>query len=136
GGGGGGPVGGGGATARRLAASPPPGGLLHGGVAGAREVAPGTLVLGSEAVYCDLAGQQTAIEIVDRVAPDPRLLELARHALPEARVLPIGTAARVGGAAALAEGEAMEGFAVLRAAAAAGVPALELRPVSNPDAAA
>ena len=46
-------------------------------------------------------------------------------------VLPIGTSARVGGGAGRAEVEAMEGFAVLRAAAAAGVPALELRAISN-----
>ena len=45
-------------------------------------------------------------------------------------MLPIGTSARVGGGAAC-EVEAMEGFAVLRAAALAGVPALELRAVSN-----
>jgi nucleoside phosphorylase len=46
-------------------------------------------------------------------------------------VLPIGTSARVGGGASCADVEAMEGFAVLRAAAAAGVPALELRAISN-----
>ena len=45
-------------------------------------------------------------------------------------MLPIGTSARVGGGHAV-EVEAMEGFAVLRAAELAGVPALELRAVSN-----
>ena len=99
------------ATTRRLAEARPHG-VLHVGIAGARDLDPGTLVIGEEAVYCDL-------------------LDAARHALPDARVLPIGTAARVGGAAGCCDVEAMEGFAVLRAAQAAGVPALELRAVSN-----
>jgi futalosine hydrolase len=50
--------------------------------------------------------------------------------LPEAHVLPIGTSARVGGTSAC-EVEAMEGFAVLRAAELAGIPAVEVRAVSN-----
>ena len=45
-------------------------------------------------------------------------------------MLPIATSARVGGGG-VCEVEAMEGFGVLRAAALAGVPALELRAVSN-----
>jgi nucleoside phosphorylase len=117
-------------TARRLARNPATA-VLHLGIAGARDLEPGTLVLGAEAIYCDLAGQRTSVELVDRVAPDARMLEIAAEVLPEARVLTIGTAARVGGAAVHAEVEAMEGFAVLRAAAEAGVPALELRAVSN-----
>jgi len=64
------------------------------------------------------------------VRPDATLLEHARRALPDAQVLPIGTSARVGGTSGCTV-EAMEGFAVLRACAAAGVPALELRVVSN-----
>ncbi len=56
------------------------------------------------------------------VRPDPALLAAARRALPEARVLPIGTSARVGGTSGC-DVEAMEGFAVLRAAELAGVPA-------------
>jgi len=52
------------------------------------------------------------------------------RALPDARVLPIGTSARVGGTSSC-EVEAMEGFAVLRAARLAGVPAVEVRAVSN-----
>ena len=67
---------------------------------------------------------------VERVEPDPQLLAAARAALPEAHVLPIATCGRVGGGAAC-EVEAMEGFGVLRAAALAGVPAVELRAVSN-----
>jgi nucleoside phosphorylase len=116
-------------TARRLAVEPRPAGILHVGIAGARELEPGTLVIGSEAVYCDLAAE--SIQVVDRVRPDERLLGAARAALADAIVLPIGTAANVGGAARHAEVEAMEGFAVLRAAELAGVPALEVRAVSN-----
>jgi futalosine hydrolase len=65
------------------------------------------------------------------VEPDAALLAAARRALPEAHVLPIGTTGRVGGGVDC-DVEAMEGFGVLRAAALAGVPALELRAVSNP----
>ena len=43
---------------------------------------------------------------------------------------PIGTSARVGGAHGV-DVEAMEGFAVLRACELAGVPAVEVRVVSN-----
>jgi hypothetical protein len=68
---------------------------------------------------------------VERVAPDPSLLEAARRALPRAHVLPIGTTAHVGGGKDC-DVEAMEGFAVLRAASLAAVPAVELRAVSNP----
>ena len=44
-------------------------------------------------------------------------------------MLPITTCAKVGGSGA--EVEAMEGFAVLRAAELAGVPAVEVRVISN-----
>jgi futalosine hydrolase len=44
--------------------------------------------------------------------------------------MPIATCARVGGGA-LCEVESMEGFGVLRAAALAGVPAVEVRVISN-----
>jgi nucleoside phosphorylase len=114
------------ATARALAGERP-NAVLHIGLAGARGLPVGTLVLGSEAVYCDVAA---AVAVPDRVAPDPGLLAAARRALPDARILPIGTSARVGGTHGV-EVEAMEGFAVLRAAELAGVPALELRAISN-----
>jgi len=52
-----------------------------------------------------------------------------RGALPDATVAGIGTSAAVGGAHV--EVEAMEGFGVLRACALAGVPAVELRVISN-----
>jgi nucleoside phosphorylase len=115
------------ATARALAVRPW-GAVLHVGVAGGRELAPGTLVIGSESVYCDLSA---AIRLVDRLAGDARLVEAARRAVPDARVLPIGTSAAVGSVGRDVPVEAMEGFGVLRAAALAGVPAVELRAVSN-----
>jgi futalosine hydrolase len=113
------------ATARALATNRPDA-VLHIGIAGARTLAPPALVLGSEAVYEDPRGRL----IPTRTEPDAALLERIRTQLPDAHVLPIGTTAYVGGAAAC-EVEAMEGFAVLRACALAGVPAVELRAVSN-----
>lgn len=117
-------------TAAELARRRPQG-LLHVGLAGGRGIVPGTLVLGSEAVYEDIAGDLAAtMPRIERLEPEPRLLGAARRVLREALVLPIGTTARVGAGRAC-EVEAMEGFAVLRAAALAGVPALELRAISN-----
>jgi hypothetical protein len=84
-------------------------------------------VIGSEAVYEDAL---TGGLVPDRVRPDPRLVDVAQRALPDARVLPIGTSARVGGTS-VCQVEAMEGFAVLSAAHRAGVPAVEVRAVSN-----
>jgi futalosine hydrolase len=97
------------------------------GIAGGRGLEPGTLVLGSEAVYCD-AGWDA---IPRRMAPDPGLLDAARAVFPYAPLLAIGTSARIGGTPPELEVEAMEGFSVLRAAALAGVPALEVRTISN-----
>jgi nucleoside phosphorylase len=113
-------------TAQRLAADKPDA-VLHVGIAGARGVEPPALVLGSEAVYCDLAAE---IPIVNRSFPDDALLARVRAALPEALVLPIGTSAAVGGGSGC-DVEAMEGFGVLRACELAGVPAVELRAISN-----
>ena len=92
----------------------------------ARGVSALDLVLGSEAVYCDAAGPL----VPARVLPDPALLERLRAAFPDAHVRPIGTSARVGGTSGV-DVEAMEGFAVLRAAELAGVPAVEARVISN-----
>lgn len=101
--------------------------LLHVGIAGGRGIPASQLVIGSEAVYEDaLAGGL----VPQREHPDPRLVEAAERALPEARILPIGTSARVGGTSDC-QVEAMEGFAVLRSARLAGVPAVEVRAVSN-----
>jgi futalosine hydrolase len=83
-------------------------------------------VLGSEAVYCDAAGP-----LVPALAlPDAALLSRLHDAFPDAALRPIGTSARVGGSHTV-DVEAMEGFAVLRACELAGVPAVEVRVVSN-----
>lgn len=78
------------------------------------------------------------VTLVDRVESDPGLIAAARRA-----GLRVGTGLTVAAvttslarATALAarfdaDVETMEGFAVLRAAAAAGVPAIELRGISN-----
>jgi nucleoside phosphorylase len=122
-----GPVEAGASTARALARGQLPDALIHVGIAGARGIPVAQLVIGSESIYEDaLAGGLVRA----RVHPDPRLVEAAQRALPEARVLPIGTSARVGGTNSC-EVEAMEGFAVLRAAGLADVPAVEIRAVSN-----
>ena len=113
-------------TARTLAERRPDA-LLHVGIAGARGLPVGTGVVGTEAVYVDIAA---AIPVVERAAPDPQLLAAVREALPELRSLSIATSARTGAAGGF-EVEAMEGFAVLRAAEAVGVPAVEVRVVAN-----
>jgi futalosine hydrolase len=64
------------------------------------------------------------------VQADRGLLEAAQRALPGALVRPIATSGLVGGGRD-AGVEAMEGYGVLRAAADAGVPAIEVRVVSN-----
>lgn len=115
-------------TARELATSPPRA-VVHVGLAGGHGITPGGLVIGSSSVYVDLSAE---IPVVDRVDPDAELLARVREAAPDALVLPIGTSAAVG---ALTAGElrveAMEGFGVLRACALAGVPAVEIRAISN-----
>ena len=101
--------------------------LLHVGIAGSRGIPAPELVIGSESLYEDaLEGGLVAA----RIQPDADLLAATRRALPAARVLPIGTSARVGGTSGC-QVEAMEGFAVLRAAVLADVPAIEVRAVSN-----
>jgi futalosine hydrolase len=119
------------ATARALALRPFDA-VLHVGLAGAREVPPGTLVVGTESVYCDLAAEWP---VIDRETPDARLVEEVRAALPDAAALPIHTSAAVGAASnTVSRGtlvEGMEGFGVLRAAAAARVAAVEVRAISN-----
>ena len=116
-------------TAQALAERRPDA-VLHVGIAGARGIDPPALVLGSESVYCDVIDPAFTMPRVERVPPDAGLLAAARAALPDALVLPIATCARVGGGAGY-DVEAMEGFGVLRAAALAGVPAVELRAISN-----
>jgi futalosine hydrolase len=112
-------------TAARIAERRPEA-VLHVGIAGSRELAPLTLVIGSESVYSDLSA---AIPVVDRLEPDAALSARVRAALPDAIGASIGTSAAVG--SGRYEVEAMEGFGVLRACALAGVPAVELRVISN-----
>ena len=101
--------------------------VLHVGIAGGRTFDEARLVIGSEALYCD-ADDQKWVEL--RIPADEQLVAAAQRALPGATIEPIGMSARVGGSSGC-EIEAMEGYAVLRAAALAGVPAVEVRAVSN-----
>jgi nucleoside phosphorylase len=106
-----------------------PSAVINVGLAGARRgsgIDVLDVVVGTEAIYCDLFPRFSTT----RLAPDAALLEAARSALPEARFLPVGTTASVGGSSEV-EVEAMEGFSVLRAAQLASIPALELRAISN-----
>ena len=105
--------------------------VVHVGLAGARGVPVGSLVVGTEAVYCDLEAEWP---VVDRAAPDERLVRALRAALPGTLAMPIHTSAAVGASDTVSAGalvEAMEGFGVLRAAVRAGVPAVEVRAISN-----
>ncbi len=119
------------ATARALALDAAAA-VLHVGLAGAHGLEPGQLVIGEESVYRDL---QATIPLVTTVRPDPVLLEATRRALPGAPAVPIETSAAVSGPGnTVSQGlrvEAMEGFAVLRSADLAGVPAIEVRAISN-----
>lgn len=108
-----------------------PAAVVHVGIAGVRRsraLAPATLVIGEAARYCDLG--VTADWAPHVVEAPPVLIEAARRALPDAPTLVIGTTARIGGSTDC-DVEAMEGFGVLRAAALAGVPAIEVRAISN-----
>ena len=116
-------------TARALAEQQPEA-VLHIGIAGARDIAPPALVLGTESVYCDVIDTSSTLPRVERIEPDGALLARVRDALPEALLLPIATSGRVGGGTAC-DVEAMEGFGVLRACTLAGVPGVELRAISN-----
>lgn len=124
-----GPVEAGLATARELAERPARV-VLHVGIAGATALEPGSVVIGSESVYCDVLDSASTMPRVSRVRPAHELVARARGLLPHAVVLPIATSARVGGGLTH-EVEAMEGFGVLRAAELAGVAAVEVRVISN-----
>jgi nucleoside phosphorylase len=119
------------ATARSLVLERPAS-ILHVGLAGARALEPGTIVVGTEAVYCDLCAEWP---VVDRSSADAILVAAAAGAVPGSVTMPIHTSAAVGGAGnRLLQGslvEAMEGFGVLRAAELAGVRAVEVRVISN-----
>jgi predicted 5'-methylthioadenosine/S-adenosylhomocysteine nucleosidase len=107
-----------------------PDAVIHAGIAGSRSIEPPALVLGSEAVYCDVIDSSSSLPRIERVRPDAALLERVRGVLPEAHVNPIATCGKVGGGTGF-DVEAMEGFGVLRACELAGVPAVELRAISN-----
>ena len=119
------------ATARALAEQAPDA-VLHVGLAGGVGLEPGSLVVGTESVYADLAA---AIPVLSRVEPDARLLAAIREAFPDAPALPIATSAAVSGPSYnLSQGllvEAMEGFGVLAGLRARRVPAVEVRAISN-----
>lgn len=108
-----------------------PGAILHVGIAGARRasrMAPAALVIGNAARYCDLSvSPEWAPSLI---TPSTILLRAAQRALPTATLCCIGTSARIGGTSGC-DVEAMEGFAVLRAAEMAGIPAIEVRSISN-----
>lgn len=119
------------ATATEIARDTPAA-VLHVGIAGAKRgagLSMGSLVIGRESIYCDLG--VSAEWAPQSVAASPLLLAASRRVLPAAPVLAIGTSARVGGTSAGVGVEAMEGFAVLRAAQLAGIPAIEIRAISN-----
>lgn len=105
--------------------------ILHVGIAGARRargLRPASFVIGSESRYCDL--EVSPDWAPGSVAASALLLAAVQRVLPDSPTLPIGTSARVGGTTGC-EVEAMEGFGVLRAAQLSGVPAVEVRAVSN-----
>jgi futalosine hydrolase len=118
------------ATAAAIAAHRPLA-ILHVGIAGARraaEIAPAALVIGNAARYCDSSvSPEWAPSLLHPSAP---MLAAVRGVLPDAPTLCIGTSARIGGSTEC-DVEAMEGFAVLRAAEIAGIPAIEVRSISN-----
>ena len=104
--------------------------VVHVGIAGSRTLEPPAVVLGSESVYCDVMDPGSTFPRLERARPDAALLERTRAALPDAHVLPIATCGKVGGGTGF-DVEAMEGFGVLRACELAGMPAVELRAISN-----
>jgi len=125
-----GPVAAAAATAAAIIAQRPRA-ILHVGIAGARRqsaLEPPMLVIGDASLYCDLDGP---VDWLPREVPaSPILLTAAQRVLPAAAVRTIGTSVRVGGTSGC-DVEAMEGFSVLRAARVAGIPAIEVRAISN-----
>lgn len=131
------------ATAQALARERPLA-VLHVGIAGARRdsgLTPGSMVIGSEALYSDLGVPEDWAP--NRIEAPMILIAGIKRFFPHAITLPIGTSGYVGGGGGGGGGgveggagwnidvEAMEGFAVMRAAQHAGVPAIEVRAISN-----
>ena len=108
-----------------------PAAIIQVGIAGARVasgIALGALIIGTSSYYADLGvGPEWA---PSELTSPSVLVTAARRAMPTALDRPIGTSARIGGTRDV-EVEAMEGFAVLRAAAHADIPAIEVRAISN-----
>ncbi|MCC6245620.1 MAG: hypothetical protein IT353_22505 [Gemmatimonadaceae bacterium] len=105
--------------------------ILHIGIAGARASAQlpiGSVIIGTSAQYADASLASTWV--ARTVTPEAELITAAHRAIPWAHCLAIGTSARVGGTTDTPV-EGMEGFGVLRAAEVAGIPALEVRVISN-----
>jgi futalosine hydrolase len=103
--------------------------VLHVGIAGARRDSGflvGDLGVGEEARYEELVTTRRLSP--DVVHADAPLVAAVSAALGVPAVI-IGTTARVAGG--ICPVEAMEGFAVLRAADLVGVPAVEVRAISN-----
>jgi hypothetical protein len=92
--------------------------VLHVGLAGGRDVAIGSVVVGTEAVYRDLSAEWP---VVDRVTADAGLVERIRAALPDAAAAPIHTSAAVGASSGtVSPGPLIEGMEGLRRAAGSG----------------
>ena len=108
-----------------------PSAVLHIGIAGARTLGPGSLVagVGGRLLRRDRPDNDAAENRADRALADaarPRASRAPGRKLAAHRDRGAG-----GRGASYCDVEAMEGFGVLRAAAEAGVPALELRAISN-----
>ena len=86
-------------------------------------------------IYVDVLDDNATLPRVVRVEPAQELVQLIRRVLPDALVSPIARSVLVGGAPEQAV-DAMEGFGVLRAAELAGLPAVEVRVISNDPAVA
>ena len=108
-----------------------PAAILHVGIAGARaasRIALGSLIIGTASRYADLSvGPEWA---PSDITAEAALVAATRRAVPTALERMIGTSARIGGTRDC-DVEAMEGFAVLRAATHARIPAIEVRVISN-----
>ena len=94
-----------------------------------RTVEPLTLVLGIDAVYCDVTTRGRRCRASSTSSRTRRCSTRARRGCPR-RTCSRSARRQVGGTTSC-EVEAMEGFGVLRACALAGVPAVELRVVAN-----
>jgi futalosine hydrolase len=125
-----GPVDAAAATAAAIAAQRPRV-ILHVGIAGARRASglvPPAVVVGIASRYCDLGVPEKWAPHL--LTPPETLVDAACRAVPEASRRVVGTSGRVGQTTGC-DVEAMEGFAVLRAATLAGVPAIEVRVIAN-----